>query len=102
MASALKKRHSNEVTLKEAINRLLEVYKLDRGVDEAAVIASWEELMGGPIARRTRNIFFRNGKLIIQLDSSTLRHELNLGREKLMTLLNEKAGKEVVREIEIR
>lgn len=98
----MKKRNSNELTLKEAINRLLEVYKLDRGVDEAAIIASWEELMGGPIARRTRNIYFKNGKLVVQLDSSTLRHELNLGKEKLKALLNEKAGKEVVLDIEIR
>lgn len=98
----MKKRDNNEQTLKQAINRLLEVYKLDRGVDEAAVVASWEELMGAPIARRTQNIFFRNGKLVVHLDSSTLRHELNMGKEKLITLLNEKAGKEVVRDIEIR
>ncbi len=98
----MKKRDSNEQTLKQAINRLLEIYKLDRGVDEASVVASWEELMGAPIARRTRNIFFRNGKLVVQLDSATLRHELNMGKEKLITLLNEKAGKTVVKDIEIR
>jgi len=98
----LKKRDNNEQTLKQAITRLLSAYKLDRGMDEAAVIASWEELMGAPIARRTRSIFFRNGKLVIQLDSSTLRQELNMGKEKLKTLLNEKAGKDVVTDIEIR
>lgn len=93
---------SNETTLKEAIERLLKTFELDKGVDEAGVIASWEELMGAPIARRTRNIFFRNGRLVIQLDSSTLRQELNMGKDQLRILLNEKAGKEVVQEIEIR
>ena len=98
----MKKRDSNEQTLKQAIDRLLEVYKLDRGMDEASVVSSWEELMGAPIARRTQKIFFRNGKLVIHLDSSTLRHELSLGKEMLKTRLNERAGKEVVKEIEIR
>lgn len=98
----MKKRDQNEQTLKQAIERMMSAYKLDRGMDEASVIASWEELMGGAIARRTRGIFFRNGKLVIQLDSSTLRQELNMGKEKLKTLLNEKAGKNVVSDIEIR
>lgn len=98
----MKKRDDNEQTLKQAIDRLLDVYKLDRGLDEAGVVSSWGEVMGAPIARRTEKIFFRNGKLVVHLDSSTLRHELNLGKEKLITLLNERAGKEVVKEIEIR
>lgn len=98
----MKKRDNNEQTLKQAIERLLSTYKLDRGMNEAAVIASWEEIMGSAIARRTRNIFFRNGKLVIQLDSSTLRQELSMGKEKLKTLLNERAGKDVVTDIDIR
>lgn len=98
----MKKRSSNAQTLKEAIERLLEVYKLDRGVDEAAIVASWERVMGSPIARRTEKIYFRNAKLVVHLDSAALRHELNMGKELLKTRLNENLGKEVVKDIEIR
>lgn len=78
------------------------MYKLDRGVDEAAVVASWQELMGEPIARRTEDIYFRRGKLVVRVDSAALRHELSLGKEMLKQRLNEKAGKDVVTEIDIR
>jgi predicted nucleic acid-binding Zn ribbon protein len=100
MVSAFMKRDSNEQSLGSAIERLLKTYKLDKGVDEAGLINSWEEIMGHAIAKRTTNIYFKqDGHLHIKLESSTLKNELRLGREKLIDMLNEKLGKEIVKEI---
>ncbi|TVR38584.1 MAG: DUF721 domain-containing protein [Cryomorphaceae bacterium] len=93
---------SNEHTLKDAIQRLLKTYELEQGLDEAGIVASWEEVVGAPIARKTNELFFRGRTLVIRLDSSALRHELSMQKEQLRTLLNEHAGKEVVKAIDIR
>jgi predicted nucleic acid-binding Zn ribbon protein len=96
----MKKRDNNETTLGQAIQQLLETYKLKHGVDEAGLINSWEAIMGTAIAKRTSNIYFKStGRLHIKLESSTLRNELRLGRVQLIDMLNEKLGKEVVKEI---
>jgi predicted nucleic acid-binding Zn ribbon protein len=100
MEKGFMRRKDNEQTLGAAIQQLLKTYKLDKGVDEAELINSWHELMGQAIAKRTTNIYFKEGgNLHIKLESSTLKNELRLGRERLIEMLNDKLGKQLVKEI---
>ena len=92
-------RKGNEVTLKEAIHKLLEVYKLRPKYNEAKINASWEKLMGPSVSKRTREIYIRKEKLFIKISSSVLREELMYSREKILSLVNEELGEEVVKEI---
>ena len=67
-------------------------YKLERGLDRASVIRSWETVVGSAIANYTDKIYFNGNTLIVHLRSAVLRHELNGQREMLRKRLNDTAG----------
>ena len=90
---------TNDKSLKEAIEQMLQVYKLKRRFDETSLIAFWPELVGVSVANRTKNIYIRDRKLYIRLESSVIKHELMMIRTQIMVKLNEKAGSTVIDEI---
>ena len=93
---------ANEQPLKSAIGEFLKVSRLSGKLAEHKVIEGWEKLMGKMIAKHTTHISISNKKLYLQLDSAPLRQELFFSREKLIKMLNEEAGEEVIREIVFR
>jgi predicted nucleic acid-binding Zn ribbon protein len=90
---------TNDKTLKEAMEQMLKVYRLKGKYDETFAVASWEEVVGKAVANRTKEIFIRDKKLFVRLESSVVKNELKMMRTQIITNLNEKAGSEVVQEI---
>ena len=95
----MKRRESNQQTLKQAIERLMQAYRLSDKMLEMDVIKAWEEMMGKAIAKRTEEIFIKDKVLYLKLRSAPLREELILSKTKMIKMLNEKAGKELVKDI---
>ena len=93
---------NNEHSIKEAIELLLKAYKLDDRMAEKRLINSWEEVMGKMIANHTKDIYIKHKQLFVTLDSSALREELSYARTKIIKMLNEKAGTEVINDIILR
>ncbi|MDR1330890.1 MAG: DUF721 domain-containing protein [Tannerella sp.] len=69
---------------------------------EARVLRAWGEVLGPATVRATRNLYVKNGVLYASVNSSVLRNELWLNRERLKKILNEYAGMDVVRDVIIR
>jgi predicted nucleic acid-binding Zn ribbon protein len=92
----------NEYTLREAINELLETYRLNTRLDEVKAVQAWEKLMGPAIARYTRHISISNRTLYVEITSAALRQELSYGKSKIITMMNEAAGSEVIDEVILR
>ena len=90
---------NNDKPLKEAIEQLLNVYKLKRKFDETSLIAAWPELMGKAVANRTSQLYIRDRKLFIRLESSVLKNELVMIRSEILKRMNERAGSKVLDEI---
>lgn len=93
------KRKSNEMPIKEAIDRLLQVYKLDAKMVELDAVKCWEEMMGPAVARRTREIFISNKVLYLKLDSAPLKEELLMNKTLIVARLNERMGKDVITDV---
>ena len=93
---------SNEQHLKDAISEFLKVSRLSGKLAEQKVIDGWEKLMGKMIANHTKQISISNKRLYLSLDSAPLKQELFYSREKIIKMLNEEAGEEVVREVVFR
>ena len=91
----------SDMTLKEAIEKMLDVYKLRRKFDETALIAAWPELMGNAIANRTRQLYIRDKKLFVRVESSVIKHELLLMRSQIIGRMNEHVGQVVIEELVI-
>lgn len=92
-------RKPNDVTLKDAIGKMLDVYRLRRKFDETSILAIWPELMGTAIANRTTQIYIHDKKLFIRIESSVIKNELLMVRQGIIQKLNDHAGSEVIKEM---
>jgi predicted nucleic acid-binding Zn ribbon protein len=92
----------NEHSIKDAIQSLLKTYKLDDKLAERKLISSWEGVMGKMIANHTKDLYIKNKQLFVTLDSSALRNELSMARTKIIKMMNEAAGMEVINDIILR
>lgn len=92
-------RSTNEKTLKEAIQQLLEVYHLKDKFTEVDIIHNWENIMGKMIANRTSEVFIKNKKLFIRLNSAVLKQEFLMMKANVLNKVNEHAGVVVAEEL---
>lgn len=65
---------------------------------QASISDTWNEIMGSAVARHTRSIRIDNKILKITVDNSPLRHQLSHSKSRIVQLVNEKAGRQVVLE----
>ncbi len=92
-------RKKNTQKIDEVVKEYLKAFKIDDKLKEVKLIKSWEEVVGKNIARSTNNIYIKNRKLFVKLNSSVIRNELFMLREGLKKALNDKAGEEIIDEI---
>jgi predicted nucleic acid-binding Zn ribbon protein len=92
-------RKNDSSSLKEAIESLLKLYKLQGKFDETYVTANWELIMGKPIAARTQKVYVTKQKLFLQIDSAPLKKELMMAKQKMIELINKSVNNEVVKEV---
>lgn len=90
---------TNDKSLKEAIEQMLNVYKLKQKFDETSLVVAWPEMMGKAVANRTKDIFIRNHKLFIRLESAVIKNELLMMRSNIIDKMNERAGAKIIDEI---
>jgi hypothetical protein len=95
-------RKKNNITLGEALKEFIATNKLQKGIDKVLVKEAWVSLMGNGVNNYTTNVELQGGTLFVSLSSSVLREELSLGKSKIISLLNEELGREVVTKIVLR
>jgi len=89
----------NDKSLGEVIRELIETYHLEGKLNELKVIHSWEKVVGVMIAKYTRDLQIRNGKLFVKIDSPALKNELSYSSSVIIERLNKEAGSKVIEEI---
>lgn len=92
-------KRSNEASLGEAMERMVDAFGMREKLDEQAVASLWDEIAGGMVAKHTIAVKLRRGKLHIKVDSAPLRQELTFMREGLVKLVNERMGRPVVEQV---
>lgn len=90
---------SNEYTLKQAIEALIEQYKIQEKLSETVVINDWEKIVGKMIARHTKNMHIKKKILFVELDNAALRNELSYAKTKLIAAINKSLNSEAIDEI---
>jgi len=98
----MKKRHGEEVSIKDVLKEFVSQNKLDKGLKQVQVADAWNTLMGPAIEKYTTNIKLNREKLYVELSSSVLREELSYGKQKIIKLMNEELGVEIIKEIVLR
>ncbi|MDB5005245.1 MAG: hypothetical protein JWQ34_3470 [Mucilaginibacter sp.] len=92
-------RRTNDKSLKEAIEQMMQVYKIKRKFDETGIIAQWPELVGKSVANRTKELFIHDKKLFLRIESSVIKNELMQMRMQIMEKINNEAKSILVEEI---
>lgn len=96
------KRQNSHLHLSDALGEFIKENKLQKGMDKVDTKAAWEKLMGNGVNNYTTAIELRNETLFISLSSSVLREELSHGKSKIIAMLNEELGKELVKKLVLR
>lgn len=86
----------------EALSLLLEKSHWKPKVNELRMRQEWETIVGKTISKYTRNMYLSGKTLTIYTDVAPLKQELLLGREQLITRINEYFGEKAVEEIIIK
>ncbi|MFB6457963.1 DUF721 domain-containing protein [Chitinophaga sp. Hz27] len=86
----------------DALREFLNKSRMKPRLTEVRIQENWEEIMGKTIARYTSGIQLIDGKLIITTTVAPLKQELSYSKDKIIKLVNEKLGENVVKEVIIR
>lgn len=96
------KRLNDHNSISDVLKEFIQVNKLQPGMDKIDVRDAWINLMGTGVNNYTREIMLKNNTLYVELTSAVLREELSYGREKIVKMINEELGREVVKEVILR
>jgi hypothetical protein len=96
------KRTSNESGIAQVLQEIIATNKLQPGIDQVLVKEAWKNLMGNGVNTYTHDVIFKNETLFVALTSSVLREELSFGKEKIIKMINEELGRDVVKKIVLR
>ena len=96
------KRHSSHIPLSEALSEFIQENKLQKGMDRVNARDAWSSLMANGVNNYTTSVELKNETLYVSLSSSVLREELSLGKSKIIKMINEELGKELVKKLVLR
>ena len=96
------KRINNQSIVGDILNQIIKTNKLESGLDQVSVVDAWKNLMGNGVNNYTRSVALRNNVLYVELTSAVLREELSYGKDKIIKIINEELGKEVVKDVVLR
>lgn len=98
----MNKRKKENLSIGEVLQEFVTHNKLQKGLDKVSVKDVWLSEMGPAIAKYTTAIKLDRNTLYVALSSSVLREELSYGKEKIITNLNEKLGKELIQKLVLK
>jgi len=96
------KRNNEHISIGDALKEFVETNKLEYGLDVVKVQETWRDMMGNGVNNYTTDIQLKNNTLFVQLSSSVLREELSYGKDKIINMLNESLGKDVIKKLVLR
>jgi len=92
----------NNQTIGAVLQQIIQVNKLQPGMDQIDVKEAWRQLMGNGVNTYTKNVVLKGSTLYVELGSAVLREELSHGKTKIVKMINEELGREVVKDVVLR
>lgn len=76
--------------------------RLEKGLHAVRAEDAWKAVMGEPIMKYTTGVKFERETLFVRISSSVLREELSYGNQKIINLLNEELGEDLIKKLVLR
>jgi hypothetical protein len=98
----MSKRQNENKSISDIIKEFVDANHLQTGLDKIDVQEAWANMMGNGVNNYTTAVQLERDTLYVQLSSSVLREELSYGKDKIISMLNESIGKEVIKKLVLR
>ncbi|MFD1163749.1 MULTISPECIES: DUF721 domain-containing protein [Hwangdonia] len=96
------KRNNEHISIQDALKEFVETNRLEKGLNKVNVADAWVKLMGNGVNNYTTTVNLERDTLFVQLSSSVLREELSYGKQKIIDMLNEELGKNIIKKLVLR
>ena len=91
-----------EYSLGDAMRKFLNQSKLKGSIQALQIEEVWEQIMGKTVARYTDKIQIHGHTLYVNTAIAPLRQELIYQKDKILQLVNEALGENVIKEVVIK
>lgn len=88
--------------MKQALQSFIDQKQISKGYYQSSIKKVWKDMMGEMVADYTSSIKISGEKLILQFTSAPLKQEFMFKKEKLIQMINDRLGKEVIKEVIIK
>jgi predicted nucleic acid-binding Zn ribbon protein len=92
----MSKRENDSFSIQDLMKSFIKENNLSKGMQKLKVEETWIKMMGPGVANHTNSVRLQNKTLIVQLKSSVLREELSYGKDKIITMMNEELGEQLI------
>jgi hypothetical protein len=96
------KRLNNENSIANVLKEIIQLNKLQPGIDQVSVKEAWKNLMGNGVNSYTKNVVLKGSTLYVELTSAVLREELSYGKDKIIKMINEDFRRDLIKDIVLR
>ncbi|MDI9311483.1 MAG: DUF721 domain-containing protein [Limnohabitans sp.] len=93
---------SNENSIADILKEIIQTNNLEKGLNQISVADAWKNLMGNGVNNYTKDVILKGSTLYVQLTSSVLREELSYGKQKIISMINDELGSEIVKDVVLR
>ena len=96
------KRLNNESSIGDVLKEIIQVNKLQSGMDQISVKEAWVSLMGNGFNSYTKNVVLKGNTLYVELTSAVLREELSYGKDKIIKMINDELRRDIITSVVLR
>ncbi|NEW79663.1 MAG: DUF721 domain-containing protein [Gelidibacter sp.] len=93
------KRFNEFQSIEDLMKDVIKDNKLTKGMNQISVKEAWAKMMGNGVVSYTSKVELNGKTLVVKLKSSVLREELSYGKEKIIKMMNEELGEELISKI---
>ncbi|MDC1539961.1 DUF721 domain-containing protein [Flavobacteriaceae bacterium] len=98
----MSKRQNDSFKIDDLMKSFVKENKLEKGLDKVNVEAAWRAMMGNGVNTYTTSVKLHKDVLYVELSSSVLREELSYGKDKIIAMLNDSLGKNLITKLILR
>jgi len=85
--------------LNQSIKTLLNNHGLEKGVQQNTAVVVWDTVVGEKVSQNTKPISVEHGVITVSVSNPTWRQELLFKQQDIIKQLNNKLGKNTIKEI---
>ena len=93
------KRENDSFSIEDLMKFFIKENNLSKGMQKIKIEETWNNMMGPGVATHTSSVKLQNKTLVIQLNSSVLREELSYGKDKIIKMMNEEIGDDIISKV---